>query len=108
MLEAARLRGDYLVVGIDSDERVKKLKGEDRPFNTETDRKEFLSSIRFVDEVVIFDSSQELENFVGEMGISEIVVGEEYEGREVIGSVHSPVFYFPRIGDHSTSKILES
>jgi len=106
MLEAAKSRGDYLVVGIDSDSRVKELKGKDRPFNSQENRKAFLESIRFVDEVVVFESAQHLEDMVLSMGISEIVVGEEYKDREVVGSIHTPVFFFPRIGDHATSKIL--
>lgn len=106
MLEAAKSRGDYLVVGIDSDSRVKELKGKDRPFNNQENRKAFLESIRFVDEVVVFESAQHLEDMVLSMGISEIVVGEEYKDREVVGSIHTPVFFFPRIGDHATSKIL--
>ena len=50
MLEYAKSKGDYLVVGIDTDARVKQLKGEDRPFNNEDDRKNFLLSIKFVDD----------------------------------------------------------
>jgi len=64
MLEAAKSRGDYLVVGIDSDSRVKELKGKDRPFNNQENRKAFLESIRFVDEVVVFESAQHLEDTV--------------------------------------------
>ena len=108
MLEAAKSRGDYLVVGIDSDSRVRELKGSDRPYNNQNDRKEFLESIKFVDEVVIFHSAKDLENIVSAMNISEIVVGEEYRNGEVVGSIHAPVFFFPRIGDYSTSKILDS
>ena len=108
MLEAAKSRGDYLVVGIDSDKRVKDLKGSDRPFNNEIDRKDFLMSIEYVDEVVVFNSSEDLEDLIKLKEISEIVVGEEYKDREVIGSIHAPVFFFPRIGNHSTTKILES
>lgn len=108
MLEAAKSRGDYLVVGIDSDKRVKDLKGSDRPFNNEIDRKDFLMSIKYVDEVVVFNSSEDLEDLIKLKEISEIVVGEEYKDREVIGSIHAPVFFFPRIGNHSTTKILES
>lgn len=108
MLEDAKSRGDYLVVGIDSDSRVRELKGPNRPYNNQNDRKEFLESIKFVDEVVIFTSAKDLEDTVLSMGISEIVVGEEYKEREVVGSIHAPVFFFPRIGDYSTTKILDS
>lgn len=108
MLEYARSLGDYLVVGIDSDKRVKELKGQDRPFNNEIDRKEFLESIRFVDEVVIFNNQQELESMVSEFNINTIVVGQEYEHGTVLGSNLADVEFFPRFGNYSTSKILNS
>lgn len=106
MLEFAKGSGDYLVVGIDSDSRVKKLKGEERPYNNQNDRKEFLQAIKFVDEVVIFDSAEHLCSLVKDLGISEIVVGEEYKKGLVLGSDLCPVKFFPRIGEYSTSKIL--
>jgi len=108
MLEKAKSRGDVLIVGIDSDQRVRNLKGEGRPFNSQSDRKSFLESIKYVDEVKIFSSEQEMEDLVLKLGIDEIVVGEEYKGRNVVGSIHAPVYFFPRIGDYSTSKILKS
>lgn len=108
MLEYAKSKGDYLVVGIDTDERVKKMKGEDRPFNNEIDRKIFLESIRYVDEVVLFGSSNELESHINNLGINLIVVGEEYKGGTVLGSFLAPVDFFPRYGEYSTSKILKS
>jgi len=108
MLEYAKSRGDYLVVGIDTDGRVKQLKGEDRPFNNEDDRKNFLLSIKFVDEVVLFDSKQSLENHILNLSIDLIVVGEEYRSGFVLGSELAPVDFFPRYGDHSTTKILSS
>ncbi len=106
MLEYAKSRGDYLVVGIDTDERVKQLKGENRPFNKEEDRKNFLLSIKWVDEVVFFDSKQSLENHITNLKIDVIVVGEEYRDGVVLGSELATVDFFPRYGDHSTTKIL--
>lgn len=108
MLEYAKSRGDYLIVGIDTDERVKKLKGEDRPFNNEKDRKIFLESIKYVDEVVLFGSPDELESHIKNLEINLIVVGEEYKGGKVLGSFLAPVDFFPRYGEFSTSKILAS
>ncbi len=108
ILEEAKSRGDYLIVGIDSDERVKTLKGKNRPYNTENDRKLFLESIRYVDEVVIFESEIQMEDLILNLKIDEIVVGEEYRNRKVIGSKYAQVYFFPRIGEYSTSKILGS
>ncbi len=106
MLEYAKGKGDYLVVGIDSDLRVKDLKGDDRPYNNENDRKAFLESIKFVDEVVIFGSKEEFEEMIITHEIDTIVVGEEYKHGTVLGSSLSHVDFFPRYKIHSTSKIL--
>lgn len=108
MLEYAKSKGDYLVVGIDTDKRVKQLKGKDRPFNNENDRKNFLLAIKWVDEVVLFDSKESLEKHISDLGIELIVVGEEYKKGIVLGAEIAPVDFFPRHGDHSTSKILSS
>ena len=60
LLKYARSLGDKLIVGIDSDQKVRNSKGEGRPVNKEDDRKFFLESLRYVDEVVIFDTVEEL------------------------------------------------
>jgi rfaE bifunctional protein nucleotidyltransferase chain/domain len=54
-LAAARSLGDYLVVLLNSDESVRRLKGDDRPFQSQSDRAMVLGSLRDVDEVVVFD-----------------------------------------------------
>jgi rfaE bifunctional protein nucleotidyltransferase chain/domain len=54
-LAAAKKLGGFLVVGINSDEQVRRLKGEGRPHITENERAEIISSLRFVDAVTIFD-----------------------------------------------------
>jgi rfaE bifunctional protein nucleotidyltransferase chain/domain len=54
-LAGAKELGDFLVVGINSDAQVKKLKGENRPFMPEAERAEIVAALRFVDAVTIFD-----------------------------------------------------
>jgi rfaE bifunctional protein nucleotidyltransferase chain/domain len=53
-LEAARKLGDILVVGINSDEQVKSLKGANRPLMPENERAEIVAALRFVDLVTVF------------------------------------------------------
>ncbi|MBX7173409.1 MAG: adenylyltransferase/cytidyltransferase family protein [Pyrinomonadaceae bacterium] len=53
-LAGAKALGDILIVGINSDEQVRKLKGEKRPFMPENERAEIISALRFVDYVTIF------------------------------------------------------
>lgn len=96
-----------LRVGIDSDKRVKELKGNDRPFNNLEDRKEFLLSLKFVDEVVVFDSRKEMLKLIEEYEPHYMVVGGDYKGKEVIGSqLVKELIYFDRIENYSTSEIL--
>ena len=61
MLKYAKSLGDIVMVGIDSDKKVKKDKGFDRPFNSAEDRKFALESIKYVDKVLIFKSREHIE-----------------------------------------------
>jgi D-beta-D-heptose 7-phosphate kinase/D-beta-D-heptose 1-phosphate adenosyltransferase len=96
-----------LRVGIDSDKRVKELKGPDRPFNTTEDRKHFLESLKFVKEVVIFDSRQELIDLVKEYQPDYMVIGDDYKDQPVYGSEHAKeLIFFEKLLKYSTTKIL--
>lgn len=107
LFEYAKSLGDQLIVGIDSDKRVKQLKGEDRPFNCENDRKKMLESIKYIDKVFIFDSKDQMCNIVRYNSIDAIVVGEEYRNRDVTASnLVKDVIYFPKIKGYSTTSIL--
>mgnify|MGYP001392429125 CR=1 FL=1 len=109
LFKYARSFGDYLVVGVDTDTRVKKSKGENRPFNTLKDRVMMLNSIRYVDNVVSFDNDKELKNQIVTTNARIIVVGKEYETKGVIGSeLVDKVLFFDRLGDYSTTNILEN
>lgn len=106
LLEYAKSRGDFLIVGIDSDERVRQLKGKQRPINNEFFRKEMLESIRWVDNVVVFSSDNQLENLI-QYNVDLIVVGSDYINKHVIGSEHAEIDFFDRIDGFSTTEIIE-
>jgi len=96
-----------LRVGIDTDKRVKELKGEDRPFNNQDDRKKMLESIKYVDEVVLFNSREELINSVKEYKPNVMVVGDDYKGEKVFGSEYAEkLIYFEKIPMYSSTKVL--
>lgn len=96
-----------LRVGIDTDKRVKELKGEDRPFNNQEDRKKMLEAIKYVDEVVLFDSRDELIECVKNYEPDFMVVGDDYQGKTVFGSEHAKkLVFFEKIPNYSSSKIL--
>ncbi len=96
-----------LRVGIDTDKRVKELKGLDRPFNSQDDRKVMLESIKFVSEVVLFDSREELIECVKKYSPDIMVVGDDYKGEKVFGSEYAKkLVFFEKIPKYSSTKIL--
>ena len=109
MLEYAKSLGDYLIVGIDSDEKVTKDKGPSRPHNTAQDRKYALKAIKHVDEVVIFNSADQLETIIRSISPHVMVIGSDWKDKTVIGDSYcGELKFFDRIGDYSTTKILEA
>ena len=107
MLKYAKSLGEYLIVGIDSDEKVKNDKGSSRPFNNVEDRKFALKSIRYVDEVVVFNSAQQLETIIRSIAPHIMVIGSDWEGKSVVGERFcDELRFFDRIGDYSTTNIL--
>ena len=109
MLKFARSLGDKLIVGLDTDEKVKLSKGEDRPFNNLEDREMMVRSIRYVDDTVSFDSQNELENLIKTIKPDILVVGSDWEGKYVVGSQYAKELkFFQRIGEYSTTRILQN
>lgn len=108
MLQYARSLGDNLVVGIDSDRRVKELKGDSRPINNQDDRREFLLALSCVGDVFIFDSKEEMCSLLVEQNIKELVVGEEYRNKEVTGQeIVSRIHFFKKVKNFSTTSIID-
>jgi rfaE bifunctional protein nucleotidyltransferase chain/domain len=108
MLKYAKSLGDYLIVGIDSDAKVKKDKGEQRPHNCVEDRKFALQCISYVDTVVVFDSTEALSQTIKAINPAIMVIGSDWEGKTVIGEEYcKEVKFFDRIEGYSTTRILE-
>ena len=106
LLEHARSFGDVRV-GLDSDERIQEKKGENRPVNNLQDRIDFISSIRFVNDVVSFGSDDELICRIKEYKPDLMVIGDDYDYHSIIGIEHIPrVEFFRKIENKSTTKIL--
>ena len=106
--EASRL-GNYVVVGIDSDRKIKEMKGQNRPINSQSQRKTMLECIRYIDKVLVFDTPEELEELVKLYKPDIMIVGSDWKGKEVVGSNYAKeVRFFDRVGEYSTTKIIES
>jgi D-beta-D-heptose 7-phosphate kinase/D-beta-D-heptose 1-phosphate adenosyltransferase len=106
LLNYAKSLGDFLIVAIDSDSRVSELKGPQRPINNQTERKLLLENLRAVDEVVVFNSSDELVDIVKQCAI--MVKGSDYRGKSVIGEANCQVIYFDRIDEYSSTKKIQN
>ena len=106
LLEFAKSLGDFLVVAIDSDRRVRELKGPTRPINTEYERRQMLLAIRWVDRVYVFDSDAELTSYIGDCDL--MVKGSDYRGKPIVGQDACPeIVFFERLEDYSSSKKIE-
>tara|TARA_B100001079_G_scaffold229122_1_gene207654 strand:+ start:79 stop:477 length:399 start_codon:yes stop_codon:yes gene_type:complete len=109
LLNYAKSLGEYVIVGIDSDERVKQMKGSSRPINCLMDRAHMLANLKSVDEVRFFGSDEELEGLVKEVKPDIMVVGSDWKGKSVIGSYWAAkLIFFDRIGEYATTKTIES
>jgi rfaE bifunctional protein nucleotidyltransferase chain/domain len=109
LFEYAKALGNKLIVGIDSDSRVKQLKGNGRPINNEKDRLEFLLSIKYIDQVVIFSSEEDLCNQLIKNHIDTIVIGDDYKHKRVVGQdIIDNIVFFQKIKNLSTTNILGS
>lgn len=94
-------------VGLDTDERIQQKKGSNRPFNNLQDRMDFISSIRFVNDVVSFGSDDELIDRIKEYEPDIMVIGDDYNYHSIIGIEYIPkVEFFSKIEGYSTTKIF--
>lgn len=96
-----------VVIGIDSDERVKKMKGKDRPFHTEQERSFNLKQIKGVDSVIIFDSDEMLREQLERYRPDKFIIGSDYLGKEIIGGEFAKqIVIFNKLDKFSTTDIL--
>lgn len=110
LLEAAKSKGDILIVGLNSDKSVRRLKGEGRPIQKEKARVKILSSLRMVDYVVIFNESTPL-RLIKDIKPDVLVKGNDYKREKVVGRYElekqgGEVYLFPLIKGYSTTDIL--
>ena len=84
LLKEARSYGDKLIVGLNSDKSISKLKGPDRPIIGQSERKKILSALKFVDEVIIFNEENPLK-LIKKLKPSILVKGADYKKEQVVG-----------------------
>jgi FAD synthetase len=113
-LKKAKALGNFLVVAIESDKNIKKLKGKGRPIHTQNQRKQILESLKFVDRVVILKDKMTDKDYVELVkkirpSIIAVTKGDPILGkkREQARLINAKIVEIPKIKSPSTSKILE-
>lgn len=108
LLNTARSYGDYLIVAIDTDRRVRELKGNSRPINNQNDRRIMLSALKAVDIVELFDSKDELINLMKRYQPDIYVKGSDWkhDKKSTAHEYCNQVIYFDRIEDYSSTNII--
>ena len=110
-LAAARALGDVLILGLNSDASVRRLKGEMRPVNTAEDRAEVVGALKSVDYVVIFGEDT-AENLIAKVRPAVYAKGGDYtretlpEAR-IVESYGGEVAFIPLVAGKSTTGIIE-
>lgn len=109
-LQKAKKLGDILVVGVNSDASVKKLKGKGRPINTENARLEVLAALEVVDFVSIFNE-ETAEKFLEILRPDIYVKGEDYDLNEIpeakmVKNYGGKVIQIPLVQDYSTTSLI--
>jgi len=107
LIDYAKSLGD-LMIGIDSDERIRQMKGDGRPFHTEGQRLFNLLQIEGVNKIVVFDSDDSLRKHLQEYEPDIFVIGDEYMYKPIIGGEHAKeIKFFGKLDGFSTTKLLE-
>jgi rfaE bifunctional protein nucleotidyltransferase chain/domain len=106
LLTFARDQGDWLTVAIDSDQRVKQLKGHSRPINSMAERADLLRHLRAVDQVVVFDTDEELITLISQHDV--MVKGSDYQDKHIVGAdVCKEIIFFERLNGYSTTEKIQ-
>jgi rfaE bifunctional protein nucleotidyltransferase chain/domain len=108
LLFYAKSLGTHLRVAIDSDERIRELKGSDRPVNPLHIRKAIMGSLKPVDSVSVFGTDEELINTIRDYSPDIMVKGSDWRGKKVIGAEYcGQIIFYERVNNESTTKIIQ-
>ena len=109
LFKVAKSLGDRLIVGVDTDLKVKADKGANRPINNLEYRKAMLEAIRYIDIVLPFGSRQELEQSNQLYRPDVLLVGGDWRNGDVVGREFAKeVRFFNRVGGYSSTNVIDS
>ncbi len=112
ILSEAKSFGDMLVVGLNTDSSVKRLKGAERPIHNEEQRAQLLAALKLVDAVVLFDEDTPLE-LIKSLKPEVLVKGADYKISEVVGATEVQAYggsvrLVELLSGHSSSAIIDA
>ena len=107
LLKFCKSLGSVVVVGINSDKSVKRLKGDTRPINVQEDRRDILKAIKYVDCVFVFEEDTPY-NLIKKIQPDIIVKGGDYNKEDVVGSDLCEVIIFDYLDGYSTTEIIKN
>ena len=107
LFKVARSLGNKVIVATDTDEKIKADKGDHRPINNLAYRVAMLEAIKYIDVVHTFGSRQELEGLIQLYNPDILLLGDDWEGGDVVGKEYAKeVRFLPRL-NYSTSDIIK-
>jgi D-beta-D-heptose 7-phosphate kinase/D-beta-D-heptose 1-phosphate adenosyltransferase len=96
----------YVIVGLNSDNSIRQLKGETRPFFSQKDRAFMLKSCKYVDEVIVFEENTPYD-LIKQVKPDIIVKGGDYQPNNVVGCDLAEIKIFNHLDGYSTTDILK-
>lgn len=109
-LKESKDQGDILIVGINSDQSVKKYKSQNRPIINQRFRSEMIAALEFVDYVFIFDELNPIEflkEIKPDVHTNSVDYGEDCVEREIVESNGGRIYLLQKVSDLSTTKIIK-
>ncbi len=107
LLNYAKLEGDYLLVALDTDKRIREAKGNDRPINGQITRKIIMENLKPVNEVRLFGSDKELIDIIKETDVR--IIGSDWKDKPIVGEKHcTKLLFYDRINHESTTKTIKN
>lgn len=109
LLEYAKSHpNSFVYVLIDSDRRIKELKGSDRPIHSEYERMVMLSALKAVDRIDVFDTDEELRNYIKNYEPDLMIKGSDYQGKPIIGAEYcKEIKFYGRMEKYSTTNTIQ-
>ena len=108
LFKVARSLGDKVIVATDTDEKIRKDKGEHKPINDLCYRVAMLESIKYIDVVHTFGDRKELEDLIMLYEPDILLLGDDWRYGDVVGWEHAgETRFLPRVGGYASSNTIE-